>query len=121
MRTTEETPYHMDKFGYTISPSSRIDLDKADPGKFATLASIEPDVLKCMACGSCTSSCSAGKFVRTSLRSAILALQNGKEPDALLLLQGCLLCGKCSMVCPRGINTRHLILAVLTVYQDIDL
>ena len=110
----------MDKFGYTISPSSRIDLDKADTGKFATLASIEPDVLKCMACGSCTSSCSAGKFVRTSLRSAILALQNGKEPDALLLLQGCLFCGKCTMVCPRGINTRHLILAVLTVYQDID-
>ena len=110
----------MDKFGYTISPSSRIDLDKVEPEKFATLASVEPDVLKCIACGSCTSSCSAGKYVRTSLRSAILSIQNGKESDALQLLQGCLLCGKCSMICPRGINTRHVILIVLTLYQDID-
>ena len=110
----------MNKFGYTLSPSSRMDLDKTDLKKFAALATIEPDVLKCMACGSCSASCTAGKFARTSLRSAILALQNGKEADALLLLQGCLLCGKCTMVCPRGINTRHLILAVSTVYQHFN-
>ena len=110
----------MNKFGYTLNPSSRIDLDKGDLRKFAALTTIEPDVLKCMACGSCTASCTAGKFARTSLRSAILALQNGKEADALLLLQGCLLCGKCTMVCPRGINTRHLILAISTVYQDFN-
>ena len=110
----------MNKFGYTLNPSSRIDLDKADTTKFANLATIEPDVLKCMACGSCTASCTAGKFVKTSLRSAILALQNGKESDALLLLQGCLLCGKCTMVCPRGINTRHLIIAISTVYQNFN-
>lgn len=110
----------MEKFGYTLNPSSRIDLDKADTTKFAALASIEPDVLKCMACGSCTASCTAGKFVKSSLRSAILALQNGNEPDAHLLLKGCLLCGKCTLVCPRGINTRHLITAISTVYQDIN-
>ena len=107
----------MEKFGYTINPSSRINLDNADLSKFARLAAIEPDVLKCMACGSCTASCTAGKFVGTSVRSAILRLQNGKEEEALALLKGCLLCGKCTMVCPRAINTRHLILSIFKVYQ----
>lgn len=106
----------MGKFGFALNPSSRIDLDKADRGKFARLAAMEPDVLKCMACGSCTASCTAGKFVRTSMRSAILALQNGKEEEALSLLEGCLLCGKCTMVCPRAINTRHLIVSICKVY-----
>jgi heterodisulfide reductase subunit C len=71
----------MEKFGFTLNPSSRIDLDKTDRDKFAALAKAEPDVLKCMACGSCTASCTAGKFTRTSVRSAILALQNGQEKE----------------------------------------
>lgn len=108
----------MKKFGFTLSPSSRIDLDNTDKERFAKLVKREPDVLKCMACGSCTASCTAGKFTRTSLRSAILSLQNGKPQQAVELLKGCLLCGKCTMVCPRGINTRHLILSVLSVYQE---
>ena len=103
-------------FGFTLNPSSRIDLDKVDREKFNKLAEVEPDVLKCMACGSCTASCTAGKFVKTSMRSAILALQNGKEEDAKEFLKGCLLCGKCTMVCPRAINTRHLILSILKIY-----
>ncbi|MBR1950218.1 MAG: 4Fe-4S dicluster domain-containing protein [Bacteroidales bacterium] len=106
----------MGKFGFTLNPSSRIDLDKVDREKFNKLVEIEPDVLKCMACGSCTASCTAGKFVKTSMRSAILALQNGKEEGAKEFLKGCLLCGKCTMVCPRAINTRHLILSILKIY-----
>lgn len=106
----------MGKFGFTLNPSSRIDLDKVDGEKFNRLAEIEPDVLKCMACGSCTASCTAGKFVKTSMRSAILSLQNGKEQEALDFLKGCLLCGKCTMVCPRAINTRHLIMSILKIY-----
>lgn len=108
----------MGKFGFALTPSSRIDLDMANREKFNKLVKLEPDVLKCMACGSCTASCSAGKFVKTSLRSAILALQNGKEDETLQLLQGCMLCGKCTMVCPRAINTRHLIISICKIYQE---
>jgi heterodisulfide reductase subunit C len=108
----------MNKFGFALTPSSRIDLDKFNKEKFASLVKLEPDVLKCMACGSCTASCTAGKFTRTSVRSAILALQNGQEKEALDMLKGCLLCGKCSMVCPRAINTRHLIISICKIYQE---
>ena len=44
-------------FGYGISPSSVINLDKFDRTMFEELAREEPDVLKCMACGSCAASC----------------------------------------------------------------
>ena len=94
-------------FGFSLSPSSRIDLDLFDR-----------DVLKCMACGSCTATCTAGKFAKNSLRSAILCLQNGQQAQALEYLKPCMLCGKCFMVCPRGINTRHLILSILKIYGD---
>ena len=52
-------------FGYSLSPSSRIDLDLFDRNRFNTLAEIEPDVLKCMACGSCTATCTAGKYAKS--------------------------------------------------------
>ncbi len=107
----------MNKFGYSLSPASVINLDKVDRSKFMLLAKLEPDVRKCMACGSCTATCTAGKFTKTSLRSAILALQNGQEDKAYENLKGCMLCGKCSMVCPRGINTRHLILSIFRIYD----
>ncbi len=103
-------------FGFSFSPSSRINLDKADKEKFLSLAALEPDVLKCMACGSCSASCTAGAFKDTSVRKAILSLQNGLSDDAVKLLSHCMLCGKCTMVCPRGINTRHLILSIQKVY-----
>ena len=106
----------MANFGYSLTKSSRIDLNNRNIEKWNRLVELEPDVLKCMACGSCTASCTAGKFVRTSLRSAILALQNGRESDAKDMLKGCLLCGKCTMVCPRAINTRHLIMSILKIY-----
>ncbi len=106
----------MNKFGYSLSPASVINLDKVDSSKFMLLAKLEPDVRKCMACGSCTATCTAGKFTKTSLRIAIHALRNGLEEKAYESLKGCMLCGKCYMVCPRGINTRHLILSIFRIY-----
>ena len=47
-----------------------------------------------------------------SVRQVILALQRGQLRQVEQKLSACMLCGKCTMVCPRGINTRNLILAV---------
>ena len=108
----------MANFGYSLTKSSRIDLNNRNIEKWNSLVELEPDVLKCMACGSCTASCTAGKFTKTSLRSAILYLQNGQEKEALEYIQSCLLCGKCFMVCPRAINTRHLLLSISKIYSN---
>ena len=104
-------------FGFGLVPSSRINLDLFDTDQYRELIKIEPDARICMACGSCTAVCTAGKFVHTSLREAIEDILNAKNDKALESLQACQLCGKCSMVCPRGINTRHLILSINKVYS----
>jgi len=109
---------NMNRFGYSLSPSSRIDLDKMDRTKLGRIKELEPGFLKCISCGSCTGTCSAGNFSTTSLRRAILMIENGLHKDAVSLLEGCMLCGKCSLVCPRGINTRNLIRNILKVYGE---
>lgn len=107
----------MNAFGFKLSPSSAINLDKADRSKFDELCSIEPDAVRCMACGSCSATCPASGFSGMSVRKVLLCLQRGKEEEAFKMMSACMLCGKCTMVCPRGINTRHLILAVSRIYN----
>ena len=103
-------------FGFKLSPSSAINLDKVDLSLYERLAAMEPDLQICMACGSCSATCTAGPYTGMSVRKVILDLQRGKEKEAEALLSGCMLCGKCTMVCPRGINTRHLILSLCRIY-----
>ena len=108
----------MIEFGFGISPSSRINLDDFDKEKWNKLVQIEPEILQCISCGSCCASCSGGVFQNVSLKSAILNIRNGKTDSAMELLKGCMLCGKCTMVCPRNINTRNLILSIYKTYSE---
>lgn len=104
-------------FGYGISPSSAIRLDSFDRSKFEELCQAEPDVAKCMACGSCAASCPTAGHSDMNLRKVILMLGRGMEKEALSMTGHCMLCGKCILVCPRGINTRHLILSIIKTYR----
>lgn len=104
-------------FGFKLAASSTIDLDKVDLTLYKKIAQIEPDIKRCMACGSCSATCTAGEFSGMSVRKMILAMQRGK--DITKMLSNCMLCGKCTMVCPRGINTRHLILSVCRYYEGV--
>lgn len=107
----------MSIFGFKISPSSAINLDKIDRSRFDKLCSIEPDAVRCMACGSCSATCPAAEFSSMSVRKVLHCLQRGKEEEAFRMMSNCMLCGKCTMVCPRGINTRHLILSICRIYD----
>lgn len=106
----------MMEFGFKLSPSSTVNLDKVDNSLYKSLLKLEPDAGICMACGSCSATCTAGQFSGMSVRKTILALQRGKDREAAAMLADCMLCGKCTMVCPRGINTRHLILSLCRIY-----
>ena len=105
-------------FGFSISPSSTMNLDKVDLTLYDRLCAVEPDAKKCMACGSCSATCTASPWTGMSVRKVILGIQRGKEKEATSMLKGCMLCGKCTMVCPRGINTRHLILSLCRIYKE---
>jgi len=133
----------MTDFGFSMNRSSAIDLSKADLSIYDALLEEVPAASTCIACGSCTASCPAQPFSGMSVRKLILALQRGASPksassqsvspqsvssqgpgssmaptgqDPARLLSCCMLCGKCTMVCPRGINTRQLILTVCRIY-----
>lgn len=104
-------------FGFTLTQSSTIVIDELDDSLFKELHEMEPDVYKCMACGSCAASCTAGQFTELNLRKIILSLQRGRKYEMANQLNSCMLCGKCNIVCPRGINTRHLILSICKIYN----
>ena len=104
----------MNVFGFRLSPSSAIDLDKVDMTLFDSLCSVEPSARHCMACGSCSATCTASAHTGMSMRKLLLDLQRGKEEEAARMLSACMLCGKCTMVCPRGINTRRIICLLYT-------
>ena len=102
-------------FGFSLSNSATINLDTVDTTLYKKLCEIEPDARICMNCGSCSASCTAAPFSGMSLRKVILAIQ--RDQDVRPMLSNCMLCGKCTMVCPRGINTRHLILTLYRIYD----
>ena len=110
----------MSIFGFRISPSSAINLDKVDRTRFEELCRIEPDAMRCMACGSCSATCPAATFSGMSVRKVLLNLQRGKEEEAFRIMSNCMLCGKCTMVCPRGINTRRIVLTISRIYKKED-
>ena len=105
-------------FGFGISPSSTVNMDKVDFTLFDRLHELEPDAWKCMSCGSCSATCPAGTFSGMSLRKVLPCLQRGRETEAVKMLQTCVLRGKCSMVRPRGIPPRHVIPPICPPYQD---
>lgn len=106
------------EFGFSLSPSSSVDLDKVDTARFRALAQKNSDALICIGCGSCSATCSAGPYSGMSMRKVLLGLQRGRDEEVDRMLSGCMLCGKCTMVCPRGINTRHLIVTLCRLTKE---
>ena len=106
----------MTKFGFKISTTRSIDLDGADRTLSDLLLEAVSSYRYCIGCGGCTATCSAGQFTDFNIRKTHF-LFSRRQYDKLSTdmlpeadLNKCMLCGKCSLVCPRGVNTRGLIL-----------
>ena len=99
-------------FGYSINQSSKIDLDRVSRKFAMQVLRHEPSLASCVGCGSCVSTCSAGRFTPFSLRKLQLMVKRGLTDHISAEAEKCMLCGKCQMICPRGVNTRNLVLAI---------
>ena len=99
-------------FGYSISQSQIINLDKASTDIAAQVLRHEPSFATCIGCGTCTATCSAGRFTPFGLRSLQLMVMRGQTATVRKEAEKCMLCGKCQMLCPRGVNTRNVLLAI---------
>ena len=99
-------------FGYSINQSSTIDLDSMSRDIAAQILRHEPSSAACIGCGTCMVTCSAGRFTSLNLRQLMLMMRRGLTDKLYLDAEKCMLCGKCQMLCPRGVNTRNVMLAI---------
>lgn len=100
-------------FGFTISKTRTIDLNAADLTKVARLE----EVRRCMDCGGCTATCTAGQFIDFNIHRTHLMFRRGQYAGLDKALEACMLCGKCTLVCPRGVNLRRMIINMRTLLK----
>ncbi len=99
-------------FGYTINQPRSINLDKNDLNYPRQLLLEHPELETCIACGNCTATCTANNFTSFSLRKVHTLVRRGEYAGVYEELSKCMLCGKCRLICPRGINTREIVLTI---------
>lgn len=109
----------MNKFGFTISQTRSIDMDDLHSDKINKLLEMVPSYKWCIGCGGCTASCSAGAFTDFNIRRIHNAFLRGQYKGLDEQLQKCMLCGKCLLVCPRGVNTRSLIINMRRILANV--
>jgi heterodisulfide reductase subunit C len=107
----------MPKFGFTISKGRQIDYESNDRSISEYIASREPSFMKCIECGCCSATCTAGQFTKFSLRELHILIKRGENAMVRNNIRKCMLCGKCILVCPRGVNTRNVITLARQAYQ----
>jgi heterodisulfide reductase subunit C len=110
----------MKDFGYTISHDRQIDYDALPRDIYRKLQAMEPSVNACISCGTCSATCTAAQFTDFSLRKYILLLRRGMHQDVAGNIDKCMLCGKCMLVCPMGVNTRNVIYSVREILSTKD-
>ncbi|MCX6223650.1 MAG: 4Fe-4S dicluster domain-containing protein [Bacteroidia bacterium] len=116
-------------FGFEMLSGRQIDLDLAGNSLATELFKAVKAWNSCISCGSCTAVCPAGinfrklhyqirMAVETDMVETDISVSTGSGvmqvgADNYLSLQSCFMCGKCQLVCPRGIPTRYLAIQIM--------
>lgn len=100
-------------WGYSITEARVINYDKNDKTFSAYLTEKTPSTRLCIGCGGCTATCTAGNLTDFNIRKLQMLVKRGENDAARQNLQKCMLCGKCLLVCPRGVDTRKMIMTML--------
>lgn len=108
----------MADFGFFLKKARTINLSHADMRKAEQLLNAVPSYKRCISCGGCTASCSARQFTDFNIRKAHLYFKRGQYDRLEEELQKCMLCGKCMLVCPRGVNLRSLIINMRQILSN---
>lgn len=107
----------MNKFGFAISKGRQIDYELNDRRIADFIFENEPSFRLCIECGCCSSTCTTGNFTRFSLRELHILIKRGENLQVRQDIRKCMLCGKCTLVCPRGVNTRNIVVLAKQAIQ----
>jgi heterodisulfide reductase subunit C len=108
----------MDKFGFTISEQRQIDFEANNKDIAEYIYEREPSFRVCIECGCCSATCTTGNLTPFSLRELQILLKRGENDKVRENIKKCMLCGKCTLVCPRGVNTRNVITLAREAFQN---
>jgi heterodisulfide reductase subunit C len=111
---------NMENFGFTISKGRQIDYESNDRRIADYIFENEPSFRLCIECGGCAATCTTGHMTEFSLRELHILIKRGENDNVGQKLKKCMLCGKCSLVCPRGVNTRNIVVLANQAFQKID-
>ena len=103
----------MNFWGFSISEARVIDYDKNDKSLVTAMTTEVPSSKLCIGCGGCSATCTAGNLTEFNIRKLQMLVKRGETKEVGEHLQKCMLCGKCLLVCPRGVDTRRMILSML--------
>jgi len=109
----------MDKFGYTISKARQINYETNSRHIAEYILERENSFRICIECGCCSATCTSGNFTKFSLRELQILIKRGENDQVPENLKKCMLCGKCTLVCPRGVNTRNIIILAREAFQKL--
>ena len=107
----------MENFGFSILKQRHIDYDANDKSIAEYIYDREPSFRLCIECGCCSAACTTGNFTRFSLRELQILIKRGENDSVMDNVSKCMLCGKCILVCPRGVNTRNVIVLMREAFQ----
>jgi len=110
----------MNRFGFSLSKGRQIDYDSNDRKVADYILEREPSLLACIECGGCSATCTSGNLVRFSLRELHILIKRGENDHVRENLKKCMLCGKCTLVCPRGVNTRNVVVLAKEAFRKFD-
>lgn len=106
------------KFGFSLLKGRQIDYDANDHSIEEYISGQEPTFRLCIECGGCSATCTTGSFTRFSLREINILLKRGENNAVKKNISKCMLCGKCMLVCPRGVNTRNVISLAIKAFKE---
>lgn len=102
----------MNFWGFSIAETRAINYDKNDKSMANHMLHEVPSSKLCIGCGGCTATCTAGNLTEFNIRKLQMLIKRGETEQVGMQLQKCMLCGKCLLVCPRGVDTRRMILSL---------
>ncbi len=102
-----------DKWGFASGKSNLVNLDQNDTRLYHQLIDKVPGLAACIFCGSCGATCvSAAEGM--NFRLVHLMVRRGELQQVSDMLRVCQLCGKCTLVCPRNVDTRATVFILKT-------
>ncbi len=110
----------MKQFGFNISKGRQIDYESNDKWIADYIYEREPSFRLCIECGGCAATCTTGNFTKFSLRELNILIKRGENAMVRQNIYKCMLCGKCTLVCPRGVNTRNVVTLAKQAFQKSD-